>query len=184
MPRKDTTQQLIVGDVRRPDVHGDAVGRATDGSSRRKFPGRSRRNGRPCCRSFRRATAVALVFIVLTLWSWLNEYDLGRDPKNRDRFWNLLKQKGVVAFFCGHHHQFKVHRMNENDVWQVLSAWGRGCDPPNASDRWKHVKCTFVKVTVNGGTVTYEAYRGPRYGGPCGVPYSIEDRGTLVAGEP
>ena len=70
MRRKGTTQEVIVGDVRRPDVHGDAVGRATDGSPRWKFRGRSRRNGRPCCRSFRRATAVALVFIVPTLWSW------------------------------------------------------------------------------------------------------------------
>ena len=353
MPRKDTTQELTVGDLKRPDVDGDAVGRATDGSSRWKFPGR----------------AVALAFIILTLWSWpiqeiralefvvtsdhhsgynesqktvwqaiaphqgaftmtagdvgsadgirtvidecigvtypwyvavgnhdvrsdriaairalnpvgkslpniinrgprnceettysfryenchfvilnqyydgksdigykvgdadakacicdslynwleadldaaradpqiqhifvtaheplyyvtdrdspldinvTNEYDLGRDPENRDRFWNLLKRKGVVAFFCGHHHQFKIHRMNDSDVWQVLSAWGRGCDPANASDRWKHVKCTFVKVTVNGDTVTYEAHRGPRYGGPCDVPYTIEDRGTLV----
>jgi 3',5'-cyclic AMP phosphodiesterase CpdA len=113
-----------------------------------------------------------------------DEYDLGRDPENRNRFWNLLKQKGVVAFFCGHHHQFRAHRMDENDVWQVLSAWGRGCDPLHASDRWKHVKCTFAKITVNGGTVAYEAYRGPRYGGPCDVPYTVEESGTLVVSEP
>lgn len=112
-----------------------------------------------------------------------NKYDLGRDPKNRDRFWNLLKRKRVLAFFCGHHHQFRAHRMDENDVWQVLSAWGRGCDPTNASDRWKHVKCTFIKVTVNDDTVVYYAYRGPRYGGPCNVPYTKEDSGILVAGK-
>ena len=64
MPRKDTTQELIVGDVSRPDVHGDAAGRATDGSSRWNFLGRSRRNGRLCFRSFRRATAVALMLLV------------------------------------------------------------------------------------------------------------------------
>lgn len=110
-----------------------------------------------------------------------NDYDLGRDPENRDRFWNLLKRKAVLAFFCGHHHQFRAHRMDKNDVWQVLSAWGRGCDPANASDRWKHVKCTFVKVTVNGHKVAYEAYRGPRYGGSCDVPYSLEHSGTLAA---
>lgn len=112
-----------------------------------------------------------------------NDYDLGRDPQNRDRFWNLLKRKGVLAFFCGHHHQFRVHRMDKDDVWLVLSAWGRGCDPRNASARWKHVKCTFVKVVVDGRTVTYEAYRGPKYGGPCDVPYSMECSGTLVTGQ-
>ena len=109
-----------------------------------------------------------------------NKYDLGRDPQNRDRFWKLLKRKGVLAFFCGHHHVFRAHRMDKNDVWQAVSAWGRGCDPPNASDRWKHVKCTFVKVAVNGSTVTYEAHRGPKYGGPRDAPYTVEHSGTLT----
>ena len=109
-----------------------------------------------------------------------NEYDLGRDPENRDRFWNLLKRKRVLAFFCGHHHQFRAHRMDKSDVWQVLSAWGRGCDPSNASDRWKHVKTTFVKITVKDRMVMYEAYRGPKYGGPCDMPYTVEDSGKLV----
>lgn len=113
-----------------------------------------------------------------------DKYNLSRDPNNRDRFWNLLKQKNVVTFFCGHHHHFRVHRMDENDVWQVLCGWGRGCNPSDPSDRWKHVKCTFVKIIVNGGTVSYEAYRGPRYGGPCDVPYTIEESGTLAAGKP
>ena len=113
----------------------------------------------------------------------LGKYDLGRHPENRDRLWSLMKQKGVLAFFCGHHHQFRVHRMDEDDVWQVLSAWGRGCDPPRASERWKHVKSTFVKMTVNGDTVSYEAYRGPRYGGPCTVPYAVAYSDLLVTGQ-
>jgi hypothetical protein len=38
--------------------------------------------------------------------------------KERDRFWNLLKHFGVVAYFCGHEHNIQVQ--NVEGVWHVL----------------------------------------------------------------
>ena len=40
--------------------------------------------------------------------------------KERDRFWNLLKEFGTVAYFCGHEHNIQIQEVE--GVWQIVSA--------------------------------------------------------------
>jgi hypothetical protein len=37
----------------------------------------------------------------------------------RDRFWNILKKHGVVAYFCGHEHNIQIQEVE--GVWHVVS---------------------------------------------------------------
>lgn len=39
--------------------------------------------------------------------------------KERDRFWNILKKHGVVAYLCGHEHNIQVQEVE--GVWHVVS---------------------------------------------------------------
>lgn len=50
----------------------------------------------------------------------------GYDPRfgidrrtERDRFWNILKKHGVIAYFCGHEHNIQVQEVER--VWHVVS---------------------------------------------------------------
>jgi hypothetical protein len=44
----------------------------------------------------------------------------GKDlRRERDRFWNILKQFGVVAYLCGHEHNIQVQEVE--GVWHVIS---------------------------------------------------------------
>ncbi len=40
--------------------------------------------------------------------------------KDRDRFWNILKEFNTVAYFCGHEHNIQVQEVE--GVWQIVSA--------------------------------------------------------------
>lgn len=71
-------------------------------------------------------------------------------PVNRNRFWSLLKQTSVVAYFCGHTHNYSV--VNFDGVWQIDSGHARGQADTGAPS-------TFLKVHVDGGKITYSAYR-------------------------
>jgi len=37
----------------------------------------------------------------------------------RDRFWNILKKHGVIAYFCGHEHNIQIQ--NVEGVWHVVA---------------------------------------------------------------
>lgn len=39
--------------------------------------------------------------------------------RERDRFWNILKTHGVIAYFCGHEHNIQVQEVE--GVWHVVS---------------------------------------------------------------
>ncbi len=87
---------------------------------------------------------------------------------NRDRFWSLLKETGVVAYFCGHTHNFST--VNIDGVWQIDSGHARGQADLGAPS-------TFIKVYVNGGKIEYSAHRDIHDG-----MYDYDDiihRGTL-----
>jgi hypothetical protein len=75
----------------------------------------------------------------------LNQY-----PNNRDRFWSLLKDMGVMVYFCGHTHNFSVYHYD--GVWQLDVGHARGAGDTGAPS-------TFVMVNVDGSLVTYDAYR-------------------------
>jgi len=75
---------------------------------------------------------------------------LNTHPTNRDRFWTLLKDEGVVAYFCGHTHNYSA--VNVDGVWQVDVGHSRGAGDTGAPS-------TFVIIHVDGATVTFDTYR-------------------------
>jgi hypothetical protein len=95
---------------------------------------------------------------------------LDQYPANRDRFWSLLQDEGVLAYFCGHTHNYSA--VNVDGVWQVDAGHARGAGDTGAPS-------TFVVVHVDGGTVIFDAYRDEHDGS-----YDYDDithRGTLAA---
>jgi hypothetical protein len=95
---------------------------------------------------------------------------LDQYPAHRDRFWSLLRNEGVLAYFCGHTHNYSA--VNVDGVWQVDAGHARGAGDTGAPS-------TFVVVRVDGGTVTFDAYRDEHDG-----TYDYDDithRGTLAA---
>lgn len=69
---------------------------------------------------------------------------------SRDRFWSLLKDKGVIAYICGHTHNYSVS--NYDGVWQIDVGHARGAGDIGAPS-------TFLLIHVNGKVVTFDAYR-------------------------
>jgi hypothetical protein len=90
-------------------------------------------------------------------WS-LDEY-----PEARDRFWQLLRDEGVAAYFCGHSHNYSAVMID--GVWQIESGQAMGT-------RASPSPGTFLIVTVQGADVTVETYRGED--GP-GFAYFLTD---------
>jgi hypothetical protein len=68
---------------------------------------------------------------------------------NRDAFWDLLEQHGVVAYVCGHTHRFSHYQPPGSDVWQIDAAQARGT---GAYD-------TFMIVTADEAEVQFDVYR-------------------------
>ncbi len=88
-------------------------------------------------------------------------------PAHRDRFWSLLRARGVVAYICGHTHNYSAVRVG--GVWQLDAGHARGLGDPGAPS-------TFTLVHVDGDVVTFEAYRDDAHGGP----YSLKHVGVLA----
>jgi hypothetical protein len=78
------------------------------------------------------------------------EDSLNAYPANRDRFWTLLKKAGVVAYICGHTHNYSAVKID--GVWQLNSGHARGQGDIGAPS-------TFLLIHVNGDTVEFNAYR-------------------------
>jgi len=88
-------------------------------------------------------------------------------PANRDRFWNLLQARDVVAYICGHTHNYSVVQVG--GVWQLDAGHARGLGDPGAPS-------TFLVVHVSGDIVTFEAYRDDADGGA----YTLAHSGVLA----
>ena len=56
---------------------------------------------------------------------------LDANPVNRDRFWQILKDNGALAFFCGHTHNLS-HSI-KNGVYQIDNGEVRGGGPINVT---------------------------------------------------
>lgn len=82
---------------------------------------------------------------------------LDQYPTNRDRFWNLLRDRGVVAYLCGHTHNYSIVQLDS--VWQVDAGHCRGIGDTGA-------RSTFIMVHVDGDQITYTTYRDDSSGGP------------------
>ncbi len=76
----------------------------------------------------------------------LDEY-----PQARDRFWQLLKDEGVTAYFCGHTHNYSAVRID--GVWQIESGQAMGTRAAPSPG-------TFLIVNIQGNRVIINTYRG------------------------
>lgn len=92
---------------------------------------------------------------------------LNAHPDRRNRFWDLLKERGVRAYICGHTHNYSAVLVN--GLWQLDAGHARGLGDPE-------VPSTFILVHVRGLAVTFETYRDDMRGGA----YTLADRGTLA----
>ncbi len=76
---------------------------------------------------------------------------LNKFPANRDRFWGMLKEHGVLAYFCGHPHNFSAVKID--GVWQIDVGHARGTGDTGA-------RSTYIRIVVlDGGGVLLEVYR-------------------------
>lgn len=69
---------------------------------------------------------------------------------NRDRFWTLLRDRGVLAYICGHTHNYSAVKID--GVWQLDAGHCRGYGDVGAPS-------TFIMIRVSGGAVSFETYR-------------------------
>jgi predicted phosphodiesterase len=92
---------------------------------------------------------------------------LESNPAHRDRFWNLLKERHVTAYICGHTHNASAKRID--GVWQLDAGHARGKGDRGAPS-------TFIKITVGDGDAQYEYYRAD----PEGLTYTVTLFGSLV----
>ena len=96
---------------------------------------------------------------------------LDKYPSRRDRFWNLLRDEGVVAYICGHTHKYSAVQFD--GVWQLDAGHARGQGDTSAPS-------TFMMIHIDEGTVTFDAYRDTHDG-----DYDYDDivySGTLKDG--
>lgn len=92
---------------------------------------------------------------------------LNAHPAHRDRFWDLLRERGVRAYICGHTHNYSA--VSVDGVWQLDAGHARGLGDTGAPS-------TFILVRVNGPEVVFETYRDF-----TGGAYTLADRGVLAA---
>ncbi|HEY75244.1 MAG TPA: hypothetical protein G4O00_03565 [Thermoflexia bacterium] len=90
-------------------------------------------------------------------------------PANRDRFWDLLASHGVVAYICGHTHNYSAVRID--GVWQLDAGHARGKGDRGAPS-------TFLVIRVENDLVVLETYRDDMAGGP----YTLVERIPLAGG--
>ena len=91
---------------------------------------------------------------------------LDQYPAHRDRFWNLLRDERVVAYICGHTHNYSAVEID--GVWQLDAGHARGRGDTGA-------RSTFIMIDVAPSGVTFRAYRDDANGGP----YTLAHTGTL-----
>ncbi|RME34971.1 MAG: hypothetical protein D6793_07895 [Thermoflexia bacterium] len=89
---------------------------------------------------------------------------LDAHPAHRDRFWQLLRDRGVWGYICGHTHNYSAVQMD--GVWQLDAGHARGMGDTGAPS-------TFLIVRVKGSEVTFEVYRDDMQGGP----YRLVEKG-------
>ena len=92
---------------------------------------------------------------------------LDAHPARRDRFWNLLRERGVRAYICGHTHNYSAVQVD--GVWQLDAGHARGLGDTGAPS-------TFILIRVDGPSVVFETYRDF-----AGGAYTLAYTGTLAA---
>ncbi len=95
------------------------------------------------------------------------EDSLNAYPARRDRFWNLLRERGVRAYICGHTHNYSAVQVD--GIWQLDAGHARGMGDTGAPS-------TFILIRVDGPSVVFETYRD--FGGGA---YTMTGSGLLAA---
>ncbi len=95
------------------------------------------------------------------------EDSLNAHPARRDRFWNLLRERGVRAYICGHTHSYSAIQVD--GLWQLDAGHARGLGDTGTPS-------TFILVRVDGPSVVFETYRSSD-----GSTYTLAYTGTLAA---
>ena len=90
--------------------------------------------------------------------------NLDAHPGNSHRFQQLLRKHKVVAYICGHTHNFSYSRMN--GLWQLDAGHSRGIGDKGA-------RSTFLKIIVGKHTCRAEVYRDDANGGPYVLTQTI-----------
>jgi hypothetical protein len=82
---------------------------------------------------------------------------LDQYPAHRDRFWKLLNDVQVMAYFCGHTHVYSAKQVDGPDwqpfTWQVDVG---NAGNPTSIEPWQ----TFVDVTVTETEVIFNTWQG------------------------
>jgi hypothetical protein len=103
---------------------------------------------------------------------WKNERhhgdSLDKYSENRDAFWNLLEDKNVTAYICGHTHRYSHYQREGGKVWQVVSV---ACPYPETTHKYD----AWLNVIVSGSDVKFEVYRDTDENGK----YAIYDKWTV-----
>lgn len=95
------------------------------------------------------------------------EDSLDKYPITRDRFWALLKEDHVAAYFVGHTHSYSA--VNIDGVWQI--------DAGHSMGAWtQSTPSTFIVMHVVGNQITYETYRTRLDNGQ----YELRDSGMIA----
>lgn len=97
---------------------------------------------------------------------------LNAHASDRDRFWKLLNDRGVAAYFCGHTHHYYRKQVGGTDwsavTWQV-DMGNAGMGPPNGEST-----LTFADIQVSGRQAVINVWRGEE-----GQPFSLADSWTI-----
>ncbi len=79
-----------------------------------------------------------------TLSIFNKPFGLESHPEQRDAFWNILKEHGVLAYFSSHEHVYD--RSNRDGVWQIIS--GGGGSPLNQGGENNHAFFHCLLLTI------------------------------------
>ena len=97
---------------------------------------------------------------------------LDKYPENRDAFWNLLEDKHVIAYMCGHTHRYSHYQRDGGKVWQVVAV---ACPYPDNTHKYD----ALLNIVVSSADVKFEVYRDLDGDGA----YTIYDSWTVSAHE-
>jgi hypothetical protein len=76
---------------------------------------------------------------------------LNQHAANRDRFWSTLVNYGVIAYICGHTHNYSI--TDFDGVWQVDCGHARGTGDTGA-------RSTFIMIKImKDKSVDFDTYR-------------------------
>jgi len=90
--------------------------------------------------------------------------NLDAHPESTQRFLQLLRRYRVVAYICGHTHNFSYAKIS--GIWQLDAGHARG-----AGD--KGSRSTFLKILVGKPFCRVEVYRDDANGGPYNLTNTI-----------